>query len=285
LCCDENANSLITPTQELITLMSNHLRAIILYSLSETWCAFDYPASVDYTSILSMVDPGEASTVYNLVNETNGKEDVIATITGTANQTDSNPGTNSSGGSSVAMSVLYSITGLITLLFVVIIATGAVRAHRYPERYGPRRGAGGQPRQSRARGMARAMLDTIPIVKFNNHAPAKPDPDLELEAATAGSPHLVGAREVGTPIDEPKPEMTAAVDATSEQVQDEGSQSREPAGAEEAGEGNEEHLGCSICTEDFKVGEDVRVLPCNHQFHPQCVDPWLVNISGTCPLW
>jgi hypothetical protein len=29
----------------------------------------------------------------------------------------------------------------------------------------------------------------------------------------------------------------------------------------------------------------VRVLPCQHQFHPPCVDPWLVNVSGTCPLW
>lgn len=45
------------------------------------------------------------------------------------------------------------------------------------------------------------------------------------------------------------------------------------------------HLGCSICTDDFCTGEDVRVLPCNHKFHPACVDPWLLNVSGTCPLW
>jgi len=43
-------------------------------------------------------------------------------------------------------------------------------------------------------------------------------------------------------------------------------------------------LVCSICTEDFTKGEDVRVLPCNHKFHPACVDPWLLNVSGTCPL-
>jgi hypothetical protein len=29
----------------------------------------------------------------------------------------------------------------------------------------------------------------------------------------------------------------------------------------------------------------VRVLPCNHSFHPACIDPWLLNVSGTCPLW
>ena len=47
----------------------------------------------------------------------------------------------------------------------------------------------------------------------------------------------------------------------------------------------EEGLGCSICTEDFVKGEDVRLLPCNHQYHPECIDPWLLNVSGTCPLW
>ena len=41
---------------------------------------------------------------------------------------------------------------------------------------------------------------------------------------------------------------------------------------------------CIICTEDFEKGEDIRVLPCNHTFHPACVDPWLLGVSGTCPL-
>ena len=42
--------------------------------------------------------------------------------------------------------------------------------------------------------------------------------------------------------------------------------------------------GCSICTENFELGQDLRVLPCDHQFHPACIDPWLLNVSGTCPL-
>lgn len=42
---------------------------------------------------------------------------------------------------------------------------------------------------------------------------------------------------------------------------------------------------CSICTEDFTEGTRLRKLPCGHVFHPQCVDPWLINRARTCPLW
>ncbi|KAF5011840.1 hypothetical protein FDECE_2072 [Fusarium decemcellulare] len=46
----------------------------------------------------------------------------------------------------------------------------------------------------------------------------------------------------------------------------------------------EDANACSICTDEFAADHDVRVLPCNHEFHPRCVDPWLVAKSGTCPL-
>ncbi|KAG6978862.1 Receptor-like proteiny region, transmembrane domain- and RING domain-containing protein 2 [Fusarium oxysporum f. sp. conglutinans] len=41
---------------------------------------------------------------------------------------------------------------------------------------------------------------------------------------------------------------------------------------------------CSICTEDFQGGVEVRSLPCRHIFHPSCVDPWLLERSLFCPL-
>jgi hypothetical protein len=42
---------------------------------------------------------------------------------------------------------------------------------------------------------------------------------------------------------------------------------------------------CSICTEDFLDGENVRLLPCGHIYHQRCIDPWLLGFTGTCPLW
>jgi RING finger protein 165 len=41
---------------------------------------------------------------------------------------------------------------------------------------------------------------------------------------------------------------------------------------------------CSICTEDFAEGVKLRLLPCNHLYHPHCIDQWLTNRSRTCPL-
>ena len=50
-------------------------------------------------------------------------------------------------------------------------------------------------------------------------------------------------------------------------------------------EAAEQPLTCSICTEDFRESEDIRVLPCSHIYHKCCIDPWLLSFGGNCPLW
>ena len=41
---------------------------------------------------------------------------------------------------------------------------------------------------------------------------------------------------------------------------------------------------CAICMEEFRHGDVMRVLPCNHHFHIKCIDEWLINHSDLCPL-
>jgi len=45
----------------------------------------------------------------------------------------------------------------------------------------------------------------------------------------------------------------------------------------------DEHKACTICMEEFRVGDEQRTLPCFHRFHTGCVDRWLRR-SGTCPI-
>ncbi|CAI2177038.1 14529_t:CDS:2 [Funneliformis geosporum] len=45
----------------------------------------------------------------------------------------------------------------------------------------------------------------------------------------------------------------------------------------------EEQLGCPVCKDEFKIGEEAVDLPCTHTFHYDCIKPWL-KMNGTCPV-
>ncbi|XP_071706516.1 NEP1-interacting protein-like 1 [Rutidosis leptorrhynchoides] len=45
-----------------------------------------------------------------------------------------------------------------------------------------------------------------------------------------------------------------------------------------------ERVLCSVCLQDFQLGETVRSLPqCHHMFHLPCIDKWLIQ-HASCPL-
>ncbi|KAF9998932.1 hypothetical protein BGZ79_007426 [Entomortierella chlamydospora] len=41
---------------------------------------------------------------------------------------------------------------------------------------------------------------------------------------------------------------------------------------------------CSICLSEYEVGDQVRTLPCYHQYHTSCIDPWLLTVASLCPI-
>ncbi|KAG8660028.1 hypothetical protein MANES_02G106700v8 [Manihot esculenta] len=47
---------------------------------------------------------------------------------------------------------------------------------------------------------------------------------------------------------------------------------------------NQNRETCAICLEDYKDGEILKVLPCQHEFHSSCVDSWLTKWGTFCPV-
>lgn len=41
---------------------------------------------------------------------------------------------------------------------------------------------------------------------------------------------------------------------------------------------------CAICIDNLESDDDVRMLPCHHVFHSDCVTPWLTTRRALCPL-
>jgi hypothetical protein len=133
------------------------------------------------------------------------------------------------------------------------------------------------------------MLETIPIVKFDDsehrHAAAVKG-DVEMASRHDGDGPETNRTSV---LNENEPVNSTEVENGAERQH---SQGETPQTATESATSlnreNPTDAGnnvCPICTDDFVKGQDMRVLPCSHQFHPNCIDPWLINVSGTCPLW
>ncbi|UJR22404.1 hypothetical protein I4U23_025465 [Adineta vaga] len=49
---------------------------------------------------------------------------------------------------------------------------------------------------------------------------------------------------------------------------------------------NETHLNdhCIICMEGYLLGQQLKILPCNHIFHINCIETYLKEFSTQCPL-
>ncbi|KAF9462408.1 hypothetical protein BDZ94DRAFT_1261297 [Collybia nuda] len=278
--------------------------------------------------------PGYLFAILQASNATGSIDDPIL------NGTNSNPSTqpsSSSPNTALAMIILYAITGCVSALFCVVIVSGAIRAIRNPERYGPRRNGNGSG-QSRARGITRAILDTFPVVKFGGHNTAAPNDgssqsEIVKDIENPPENRAVELREwevvdqdtnIASPRDIQLPTPAVAqLDTGIEGRQEtpissliqrkdgttplhrglhvdtvanplwhdsgEGTSQRPPPILRNEGEVVPSAIGretCPICIMDFEEGDNLRLLPCEgkHRFHQSCVDPWLLELSSSCPI-
>ncbi|KAI0246430.1 hypothetical protein BJV78DRAFT_1135186 [Lactifluus subvellereus] len=229
------------------------------------------------------------------------------------------PSTAGSGGTSssrttLAMVILYAITGCIAGLFAVVIITGVIRAIRHPERYRAAAGSGDLGGPGRGGVLTRAILDTFPLVKFGTRRAGveAQEQAKDLEAQRYGE--AAGADiqvDIQTDQSEAAPHMgsepahaavtdtNAGAEKGTEVQRDNFELADLPPPRPRAGPSSSpapadpdplpEAIGretCPICIVDFEDGDDVRVLPCEgkHVFHQACVDPWLLELSSSCPI-
>lgn len=312
LSCDPDDYESSDQSNEIFdTALTKKVTAILLYSKYSWYCEKrTTPSEIGSTYVYSIVNGSAANDILKQMDKSSRPSMVfLITIRHQSSEEVSNTRPNGGPGNplgpsrstEVAMVILYSITGVITALFMAVIVSGAVRAHRNPERYGPNN-ALGRPRQSRAKGLARAMLDTIPIVKFGqNQDQNQENPKNDIEIGTIPKQQQEATNGVSNPVSHEEHteneiavsknvnNLTVSTSAANDNNDANAASvvSRAESGSASHNENSisEEALGCSICTDDFELGQDIRVLPCNHKFHPACVDPWLLNVSGTCPLW
>ncbi|XP_007656246.1 E3 ubiquitin-protein ligase ZNRF4 [Ornithorhynchus anatinus] len=42
---------------------------------------------------------------------------------------------------------------------------------------------------------------------------------------------------------------------------------------------------CAICLDDYEHGDQLKILPCSHAFHTDCIDPWFAQaVNMVCPV-
>ncbi|XP_052685027.1 uncharacterized protein LOC128164917 isoform X2 [Crassostrea angulata] len=46
---------------------------------------------------------------------------------------------------------------------------------------------------------------------------------------------------------------------------------------------NNKMTSCSICMSDYTLNERLKILPCFHEFHGECIEKWIVT-NATCPI-
>ena len=121
----------------------------------------------------------------------------------------------------------------------------------------------------RSRFPRRAMLDRLPIVPFREHSE-----DIPTNREGKKTMVEVSHAQQTTGIVERGWNATTSVTSTLTSPQ------------ELCGTTFSQSTSCSICTQDYLLEENVRLLPCFHKSHPGCIDQWLLSRGKmTCPLW
>ncbi|KAL4423523.1 hypothetical protein ABPG77_006546 [Micractinium sp. CCAP 211/92] len=114
-------------------------------------------------------------------------------------------------------------------------------------------------------GMTEAEIRQLPIVVYEEPAAARAGADAAAAAAAAAA---AGAA------------LEGGDSGSGSGLASPGSDS----GSDSGRKGGGTRHTCAICLESYSHGEKLRVLPCQHRYHSECVDTWLANRHPICPV-
>ena len=112
---------------------------------------------------------------------------------------------------------------------------------------------------------------------------------IKIYGAETNLPRAISEKDTSTPLRRPsgesKSQQSTLVPGQSSETQPAAESAKQVQDTSSPSIKFEQPQNCAICLDDYVVNiTPVRHLPCNHIFHPHCVDPFLATRSSLCPL-
>ncbi|KAL1923725.1 uncharacterized protein VTP21DRAFT_8705 [Calcarisporiella thermophila] len=310
ICSTSNVAQVLTAAQQ------NQASAVVLFGTSPNQCVLP-PNASSFHLPLFLVQTGSTQQISGLANSQGSARGVLQ-IAPTMESDEITQDVAAHAGY-VALLTLYVVGGIMILLFGVLVVYAVRRKRRMratPMPPGPqfvmsiRTDLPGIPREVvESFTVKRFISRTVPLhpgsASNATNGAAHPEPD--LQATTTPTPGATMVEVHASPLPMSKMRASTGTNLFSEYF---ASHLQRPTmeeilgtkGAVPQEEGNTRRRGrvtrqntvqstlldpqltCAICLCDFEENERVRILPCGHEYHTACVDPWLIRKSTQCAI-
>jgi hypothetical protein len=142
----------------------------------------------------------------------------------------------------------------------------------------------------------KSVVERLPVRTYHtiSDASSSPTPTATPNASSPSTPLLQHSHSPTTSrptssLSRPRSRTTSEVPATSSAIQASSPRTEEEKRESGLAEWRRRYGGrqreCVVCLEDYIDGvSKVMSLPCGHEFHADCITPWLVTRRRTCPI-